>query len=85
MDVKLPFNVVDLRFDYPWRKGFSFSFFLVVLLFVLFCFVLFVCVCFFFNISFFDRLKYTDRLIASPLPAFMSKIINPQVSNIGTL
>ena len=84
MDVKLPFNVVDLRFDYPWRKGFSFSFFLVVLLFVLFCFVC-LCLFFFFNISFFDRLKYTDRLIASPLPAFMSKIINPQGSNIGTL
>ena len=47
-----------------------------------FCFVLF---CFVFFKHIFDRLKYTDRLIASPLPAFMSKIINPQVSNIGTL
>ena len=77
MDSGLPFYVVGLRFDYPRRKGFLFFFrgrFA-------FCSVL----SFFFKHIIFDRLKYTDRLIASQLPAFMSKIINPQVSNIGTL
>ena len=66
------------------EERFFFFFFLgrFAFCFVLFCLFVFV---FFFNISFFDRLKYTDRLIASALPAFMSKIINPQVSNIGTL
>ena len=79
----MPFYVVDLRFDYPRRKGFFFFFswsFCSLLCFVVVC--LFV---FFFNLSFFDRLKYIDRLIASPLSAFMSKIINPQVSIIVTL
>ena len=56
MDVKLPFNVVDLRFDYPWRKGFSFSFFMVVLLFVLFCFVC-LSVCFFLTYHFLTDLN----------------------------
>ena len=70
----LPLHVNGLGFDHPRRKRFFLSFFLVVLL----CFVLF---CFFTYYHFLTDLKYTDRQIASPLPAFISKIINPQVSN----
>ena len=68
IDNALPLHVKGLGFDSRWRKP-LFHFLSRFFFFFLTCF------------HFLTGLKYTSRLIASSLSAFISKIINPQVSH----